>query len=167
MQNFSTSYLFRFTKTVSILFVGIMACIIVIGNITDYYTNYHFVEHVLKMDTTFPDSKIQYRSIETEWLYHLSYIFIILCESAMAAFCVYGSFIMYKSINDSSAFHANKKFAITGLLIGIVVWFFGFEVIGGEWFAMWQSTVWNGLASAERIVTFLVLVVILLHLKEE
>jgi predicted small integral membrane protein len=43
----------------------------------------------------------------------------------------------------------------------------GFEVIGGEWFAMWQSPTWNGLAAAERIVSFLVLALILLHLKEE
>jgi len=40
-------------------------------------------------------------------------------------------------------------------------------VIGGEWFAMWQSNTWNGLASAERILSFLVLTLILLHLKEE
>jgi predicted small integral membrane protein len=39
--------------------------------------------------------------------------------------------------------------------------------VGGEWFAMWQSRIWNGLASAERIVSFLVLILILLHLKEE
>ena len=45
--------------------------------------------------------------------------------------------------------------------------FGGFEVIGGEWFAMWQSSQWNGLGSAERIVSFLVLSLILLHMKEE
>lgn len=167
MQRFTTTYLFRFSKTICVFFVGIMSCIIVIGNITDYYTNYHFVEHVLKMDTTFPDSKIQYRSIESEWLYHLSYIMIIFCEAAMAVLCIRGSYSMYKNMDDALTFHAAKKYAIAGLLIGIVVWFFGFEVIGGEWFAMWQSTIWNGLASAERIVTFLVMMMILLHLKEE
>jgi predicted small integral membrane protein len=51
--------------------------------------------------------------------------------------------------------------------LGITIWFLGFEVIGGEWFAMWQSQIWNGLGAAERIASFLVLILILLHFKEE
>jgi predicted small integral membrane protein len=34
--------------------------------------------------------------------------------------------------------------------IGFLVWFVGFMVIGGEWFAMWQSTTWNGQEAAFR-----------------
>ena len=63
-------------------------------------------------------------------------------------------------------FHAAKNWAVAGIIAGIIIWFLGFEVIGGEWFAMWQSTQWNGLGSAERIVNFLVMALILLHLKE-
>jgi predicted small integral membrane protein len=48
-----------------------------------------------------------------------------------------------------------------------MLWFLGFEVVGGEWFAMWQSATWNGLAAAERILSFLVLTLILLHFKDE
>lgn len=43
--------------------IGIMTALIVIGNTTDYYTNYFFVEHVMKMDSVFPESRIHYRSI--------------------------------------------------------------------------------------------------------
>jgi predicted small integral membrane protein len=64
-------------------------------------------------------------------------------------------------------FHDSKNWAIAGILIGIMVWFLGFEVVGGEWFAMWQSNTWNGLESAERIVSFLVLVLILLQFEEK
>ena len=75
---------------------------------------------------------------------------------------------MFKNLkNDASAFHASKNWAIAGIIIGILIWFLGFEVIGGEWFSMWQSATWNGLAAAERVVGFLILVLILLHLKEE
>ena len=35
-------------------------------------------------------------------------------------------------------------------LLGFVVWFFGFMVVGGEWFAMWQSKDWNGQEAAFR-----------------
>ncbi|MDP9041719.1 MAG: DUF2165 domain-containing protein [Bacteroidota bacterium] len=40
-----------------------MSWLVVFGNITDYFTNFLFVEHVLKMDTTFPENHIHYRSI--------------------------------------------------------------------------------------------------------
>ena len=28
--------------------------------------------------------------------------------------------------------------------MGFLIWFIGFIVIGSEWFAMWQSSTWNG-----------------------
>jgi len=58
------SMLFRIAKTVSVTAIGLMAVIIVIGNTTDYWTNYLFVEHVMRMDTTFSDSNTHYRSIQ-------------------------------------------------------------------------------------------------------
>ncbi|WP_299531661.1 DUF2165 family protein [Ulvibacterium sp.] len=165
---YPTPLLLRIAKIVSVFAIGIMALIIVIGNTTDYYTNYNFVEHVLKMDTIFPDSNIQYRDINNPILIHTGYILLIVLEAVMAFCCLKGSWVLFKNRkNEASTFHAAKKWSIAGLIIGVLIWFFGFEVIGGEWFAMWQSTVWNGLSSAERIVTFIVLTLILLHLKDE
>jgi len=89
-------------------------------------------------------------------------------ETAMAFCCIKGAWLLFKNLKGTAAmFHAAKNWAIAGITIGIIIWFVGFEVIGGEWFAMWQSNTWNGLASAERILSFLVLTLILLHLKEE
>ena len=165
---YSTPFLFRVAKTISVAAIGLMALLVVIGNIADYYTNYYFVAHVMKMDTTFPDSHIHYRSISTPFLFHAAYIFIILMEIFMAFCCIKGCWKMVKNLKkDAALFHASKNWGIAGNIIGIIIWFLGFEVIGGEWFAMWQSPTWNGLAAAERIVSFLVLTLILLHLKEE
>jgi predicted small integral membrane protein len=55
---------------------------------------------------------------------------------------------------------------VAGIITGILIWFLGFEVIGGEWFEMWQSATWNGLGAAERVLAFLCFVLILLHLRE-
>lgn len=165
---YSTAHLLRIAKTTSVFAIGVMALLIVFGNTTDYYTNYFFVEHVMKMDTIFPGSHIQYRSINSTFAFHAGYIFIILLEAVMAFCCLNGSWLLFKNLKkDASTFHASKNWAIAGLIVGIVIWFLGFEVVGGEWFAMWQSSTWNGLGSAERIVSFLVLVLILLHLKDE
>jgi predicted small integral membrane protein len=164
---YSTNQLFRMVKAISVFAIGLMALLVVIGNTTDYYTNFHFVEHVMRMDTTFPDSNIHYRSIDSGFLYHAGYLFIILLETVMAMCCLNGSRLLFKNLrNNAAIFHASKNWAVAGLTIGVVIWFLGFEVIGGEWFAMWQSAAWNGLASAERILSFLMLVLILLHQKE-
>jgi len=165
---FSTALLFRVAKTISVFAIGLMALLIVIGNTTDYYTNYHFVEHVLKMDTIFPDSHIHYRHIDNPVLFHTGYILIIAMEAMMAFCCLKGSWRLFKNLKaDAVTFQASKNWAVAGITIGVLIWFMGFEVIGGEWFAMWQSAAWNGLGSAERIVSFLVLSMILLHLKDE
>lgn len=164
----STSFLFRITKTLSVTAIGLMAAIIVIGNTTDYYTNYYFVEHVMKMDTVFPASHVHYRSIHSSFLYNMGYILIILMEAIMAFFCLKGSWQMFRNLkNSASAFHASKNWAVAGIITGILIWFIGFEVIGGEWFSMWQSATWNGLAAAERVLSFLFFVLILLHLRDE
>jgi predicted small integral membrane protein len=164
----STLFLFRIAKTISVAAIGLMAALIVIGNITDYYTNYFFVEHVMKMDTTFPASHVHYRSINSPIIYNAGYILIILMETMMAFFCLGGSWRMFRNFKSHpSVFHTSKNWAVAGIITGILIWFLGFEVIGGEWFSMWQSATWNGLAAAERVNSFLFFVLILLHLRDE
>ena len=165
---YTTAFLFRLAKVIAVAAIGLMAFLVAFGNITDYYSNYPFVAHVLKMDTTFPESHIHYRSINNIYVFHASYILIIIMETATAFCCIKGSWLLFKNLKSGAAkFHASKNWAIAGIIIGIIIWFAGFEVIGGEWFAMWQSSIWNGLGAAERIVVFLVLVLFLLHLKED
>jgi len=165
---YSTSLLFRLAKVVCVAAIGLLALLITFNNITDYFSNYLFVEHVLSMDTTFPESHLHYRSVHHVFLFHLFYILIISFEGAMAFCCLKGSWLMVSNFKkDAIHFHESKNWAIAGIIIGIFIWFLGFEVIGGEWFAMWQSAAWNGLAAAERVLGFLVAVLILLHFKDE
>lgn len=165
---YSTSLLLRLIKAFAVAAIGLLACLIAINNITDYYSNYWFVVHVLKMDTTFPRNHLLYRSINNTFTFHVSYIIIITMEAIMAFCCIKGGWLLFKNLKSNAVvFHASKNWSIAGIAIGVLVWFLGFEVIGGEWFVMWQSTMWNGLAAAERILSFLVLILILLHLKDE
>ncbi len=165
---YSTAFLFRIAKATSVAAIGLMALLVAIGNTTDYYTNDLIVEHVLKMDTTYPNSSIHYRSINEPILFYTAYIVIIVTEIGMAFCCLKGGWLLFRNLRkDTHSFHAAKNWGIAGITFGIIVWFLGFEVIGGEWFAMWQSSTWNGLSAAERILSFLVLVLIFLHLPEE
>lgn len=164
----STALAIRIGKITAVLGIGLMALLVTLGNITDYYSNYYFVEHVMKMDTIFPNSEIHYRSVHSPVLFHTSYLLLIALEGFMAFCCLKGAADMYKKRKSTSVdFHAAKKSAIYGLITGIAIWFIGFEVVGGEWFGMWQSTQWNGLYSADRILTFITLIFISLQIKEE
>ena len=165
---YPVQFLFRVAKTISVAAIALMSLLIVIGNTTDYITNYQFVEHVMKMDTIFPGSHLYYRHINNTFVLNAGYILIITLQAIMACCCIKGSWLLFKNLrSDAVLFHESKNWAVAGITIGIITWFLGFEVMGGEWFAMWQSHSWNGLGAAERIVSFLVLVLILLHFKEE
>jgi predicted small integral membrane protein len=92
---------------------------------------------------------------------------LIALELIIALLCIHGSRQMFiKRREPAAVFFEAKHRAVMGLGLGILLWFTGFEVIGGEWFAMWQSNTWNGLDSANRIILFKMLTLILLYLKE-
>ena len=49
----------RAAKIVTIAAVAFFATLVAFGNITDYGTNFAFVQHVLDMDSIFPDATIK------------------------------------------------------------------------------------------------------------
>ena len=49
-----------------------------------------------------------------------------------------------------AAFNEAKSLVIAACTFAFLVWFFGFMVVAGEWFAMWQSQTWNGQEAAFR-----------------
>lgn len=163
-----TTFAIRFAKLLAVAGVGLLTLLVTFNNITDYYSNYSFVEHVMKMDTTFPGNKLMYRSVNTGIIYHLAFILIIALE-ALTAFCsLKGAWHMYRNMKKRSPyFQSAKRWAIYGLTLGVAIWFIIFEVIAGEWFVIWQSSKWNGLYSADRILTFIGISLIMLMLKEE
>lgn len=47
--------------------------------------------------------------------------------------------------------------------MGFLVWFLGFMVVGGEWFAMWQSSTWNGQDAAFKFYMTMLAVLIFVN----
>ncbi len=157
----------RLSKTALIWAVAFFASLAVISNITDYNSNYQLVSHVLKMDTTFPENKGMWRAIDNPIAHHLVYGFIILTELVIAVLCWLGGFRLFNAINNPDIFNKAKGLAISGLTLGILLWFTGFMTIGGEWFLMWQSEVANAQQSAFRLVLILGIVLIYLALPDK
>jgi len=63
----------RAAKVALVAAVALFASLVTFGNLTDYNTNFAFVQHVLSMDTIFPFSTIRYRAITSPTLHHAAY----------------------------------------------------------------------------------------------
>lgn len=154
MQN--TKKLIKNSKTILITILAIYFTIVVIGNLIDYQTNFMFVEHVLKMDTTFQPENLMHRSINSPIMYHLFYWIIILTEIIIATLLWKGTIKLWnkkEKIQDKG-----KTFAIKGMTLSMILWFGYFITIGGEWFLMWQSSTWNGIDAAFRMFSITALI---------
>lgn len=137
------------------------------NNLTDYRANFDFVSHVLTMDDTFPDNQRSWRSLSSPTVHHLAYLGIILTEGLIAFFCLAGSRSMWKTRKAlAEDFAQAKRKGILGLTLGVLLWWVGFMIVGGEWFLMWQSSTWNGLDPAFRNACIFVLILIYLHLPD-
>lgn len=145
--------------------VALFASVVAFGNITDYHTNFAFVQHVLRMDTIFPEATIRYRAIQAPWLHHGFYALIIGTELLVAVLCWWGAWRLWcQRWATPLEFRQAKGVAVVGLLLGMLLWLTGFITVGSEWFGMWMSSTWNGGATASRFLAifmgvFLVLVV--------
>ncbi len=137
--------------------------LIAFGNLTDYGSNFAFVQHVMSMDTTFRSPGVMWRAVTSPWAHHLAYAAIIGWQVGTAALLWFGV-VRLCGVRGSSgaAWNAARGPAILGLTAGALLYGLGFLVIAGEWFAMWQSREWNGQANAAIFLTFCG--VVLLHL---
>ena len=155
----------RLSKAIMVGCLAVFALVVTFDNITDYDTNFQFVRHVLSMDTTFAGNALMYRSITRPALWHAAYIAIIAAEGCCGVLLTVGAAAMLRSLRASSAtYERAKRFAVVGITIAFLIWFLGFMVIGGEWFAMWQSTTWNGQQSAFRF--YMTALVVLLFVNQ-
>jgi predicted small integral membrane protein len=143
----------RLSKVVLVASIGLLALIIVINNVTDYNTNFQYVYHVLSMDTIFPNSTLTWRAIQDPQLQHLAYRLIIATETVIALLCLVGAGQLLQTLTATGkTFNQAKATAVYGLTLAFVFWFVGFMVLGGEWYAMWQSLDWNGQQPAFRFI---------------
>jgi predicted small integral membrane protein len=141
----------RISKIVLVASIALYASLVALGNITDYGSNFAFVQHVLLMDTIFPDSTLTYRAIANPAMHHAAYVLIIAVEVVTAIACWAGAARMFAGRGALARdFNRTKKWAVIGLTMGFVLWQAGFMTIGGEWFGMWMSSTWNGRESAFR-----------------
>jgi predicted small integral membrane protein len=157
----------RLVKIALIAAVAAYAFIVTYDNIVDYGSNYAFVQHVLSMDTTFPGNALMGRAITDPRLWTAAYLAIIATEGLTCVLLAIGAVTLLMRLTAPGAvFERAKLWAVVGLTVGFGLWFLGFLVVAGEYFAMWQSTIWNGQESAFRLTMVILGVLIFVSLPE-
>jgi predicted small integral membrane protein len=94
-------------------------------------------------------------------LWQAGYALIIAGEGLTgAAFAIATISLARHLRSDHTRFNRAKRFVFVGATLGFLVWFFGFMVVGGEWFSMWESPTWNGQEAAFRFyITILAILI--------
>jgi predicted small integral membrane protein len=154
-------------RTVKVIMVGclaLFALLVTFDNLTDYDTNYTFVRHVLSMDTTFPGNPLLYRRIISPALWQAGYALIIAGEGLTGVVLAFAAVVLGRRLrSDAAAFNRAKRYVYLAAGLGFLVWFFGFMVVGGEWFQMWQSGMWNGQEATFRFYMTILVVLIFVN----
>lgn len=155
----------RLVKLAMVASVALFAFVVTFDNIVDYGSNYAFVRHVLSMDTTFPgNALLPGRAVTAPWAWTAAYWIIIGVEGLTCAVFAVAAVALARSLHaDAMGFMRAKRFVFIGAGIGFLLWFTGFMVVGGEYFGMWQSRMWNGQEAAFRFYLTLLAVLIFVN----
>ncbi len=157
----------RFAKIGCVAAVALYMALVTFGNITDYWTNFAFVTHVLDMDDIPGGAAIRWRAVTSPFLHQAGYILIIATEFSIAVLTTLGLVTMIRQAKaKAQPFQRAKGFAILGLALGFLLFEGGFVAVGGEWFGMWRSPQWDGVQSAFRIAVTMLGVMIFVALED-
>jgi predicted small integral membrane protein len=151
------------TAKMSLVFaVALYYSFVVLGNTTDYDSNYQFIRHVLMMDSTFPGNRGMWRAINSPAWHTVFYLSIITWEAITMVLLWWAGIRLARSLHASAkVFRQAKNLAIAALTLSLLMWLVPFLSVGGEWFMMWQSQRWNGQEAAFRMFTVVGIVLVL------
>jgi predicted small integral membrane protein len=148
--------------------IGLYMLLVCINNLTDYRVNFQFVSKVSGMEDIFSREKNGWRAINSQVLKHIFYTFIIAWEMVITLLAALGVIRMVRSFKgETTDFKNSGKPLRTGLFLGVMLWFTIFISLGGEWFLMWQSKIWNGQSTAFMLTICFLLFLIHQHQPED
>ena len=141
----------RIAKFILLCSAAIFYFITVFNNIADYSANLRFIQNVAGMTDTFNDTLL-WRRMESDFMHWLLYIVIIGWELLAGVLCVYAAFLMWKYRKEAVLFKRAIAAGMIAHVFSLLLWYFAFIIIGGQWFLMWQSENWNGQDAAFRMI---------------
>lgn len=161
MPTLTLCYAQQMFKSLLALSIALLGLLVASGNVLDYGSNWQFVQHVLSMDSMEPwfnGQALQGRAITSVPLQKAAYTLIILGEFIFGLLCAWGGVLMLYGTFTArpERFTRGKAVFTLGCIPALLVWYTGFAVIGGEYFAMWANQ-WNGQMKAYTFIGFILL----------
>lgn len=142
----------RVVTSLFILMVGAYYLVVGFDNITNptnpNASNWPFVQGVLSGDGVPADSGFEWRFIDATWFQAISYIMIMTLETITGIVLLVAGFKGIRRSRTAASWSQAQKWTFIGGFLGLGVFFFGFMVVGGNWFIMYLNSKWNGLEPA-------------------
>jgi predicted small integral membrane protein len=116
----------RLVKIALVAAIALYLGIVTLNNLTDYGSNFEFVRHVLSMDTTFPDNRLELARADLARhpprllrRHHPE-------ETASTVAIAVGAWKLWQKRQATAAeFNAAKSFAVGALGFDLLLWFGG------------------------------------------
>ena len=153
----------RISKLLLVAGIALFYVLVVFNNVTDFGSNWLFVQHVLAMDTTLQGNHGMWRALSQPGVKLAFYLSIIAWEIVTMALLVWAVVKLGRALNGTDEeFQRAKGVAVVALTASLLMWLIAFLAVGGEWFLMWQSKIWNGQEEAFRMFTVIGIVLVYL-----
>jgi predicted small integral membrane protein len=153
----------RSAKLLLLAGIAFYYTLVVFNNLTDFNSNYEFIRHVLSMDSTFPGNHAMWRAVPWPLVHLVFYWMIIGWEFVTGLLAWWGVVCLARAFRRRAIdFNIHKRVALAALTLSLLMWLVAFLDVGGEWFLMWQSRIWNGQAEAFRMFVIVGFVLLLL-----
>ncbi len=142
----------RISTSLLVLMVASYYLVVAFDNITKptnpNASNWPFVQGVLSGDGVPPDSGFEWRFLDATWFRAASYVGIMATEAITGILLLLGGVLGIRSARAHSQWAYAQRWTYVGGVTGLLVFLFGFIVVGGNWFIMYLKWKWNGLEPA-------------------
>lgn len=145
----------RILKIIFPFLPGFYMMLVGLNNLFDYQTNFYFLSQVTSMTDLISGNTNTWRAISQSNIHNALYITVISWELFSGFLLLFGAFLNTKT----QAEKPKTPYFENGLLLAILLWFFVFVGIAGEWFLMWQSEKFN----AQTTAFFLTIIYLLFY----
>jgi predicted small integral membrane protein len=164
MKQWSVWRTARVVTSLFILMVAAYYLVVGFDNITNptnpNASNWPFVQGVLSGDGVPADSGFEWRFINATWFQAASYVLVMTLETLTGIILLIAGFKGLRTAKTCPGWGHAQKWTFVGGFLGLSIFFFGFMVVGGNWFIMYLNSKWNGLEPAfqNSVMTMLMLI---------
>ena len=103
-------------------------------------SNWPFVQGVLSGDGVPADIGFQWRFIDATWFQAASYIGIMTLETITGIVLLIAGITWLRASATSDRWNHAQKLTFIGGFLSLTIFFFGFMVVGGNWFIMYLNS---------------------------